>query len=152
MQPGRRLPAGEALRILVGLVHAPSVWQFDGGWGAAGYQGGMRNIVIEVYGSEGDVYEVAFTALSGKPLASCTCKAGSNGQFCKHRLALLAGDMGRLVDKSKAAEVKDVLGWAEFAPILGQVSRLHEIEAQIDELEKARSALKKAVGKALGGR
>jgi len=112
----------------------------------------MRNVVVGVYGSEGDVYEVAFTVLSGKALASCTCKAGSNGQFCKHRLALLEGDMGRLVDKTKAPEVKDVLGWAEFAPILDQVSRLHEIEAQMDELEKARSTLKKAVGKALGGR
>ena len=112
----------------------------------------MRNVVVGVYGSEGDVYEVAFTVLSGKALASCTCKAGSNGQFCKHRLALLEGDMGRLVDKTKAPEVKDVLGWAEFAPILDQVSRLHEIEAQIEELEKARASLRKAVGKALGGR
>ena len=112
----------------------------------------MRNTVVQVYGSEGDIYEVAFTILSGKALASCTCKAGSNGQFCKHRLALLAGDMDRLVDKSKASDVKDVLGWPEFSTILDQVSRLHEIEAQIDELEKAKSALKKSVAKALGGK
>jgi uncharacterized Zn finger protein len=112
----------------------------------------MRNTVVQVYGSEGDIYEVAFTVLSGKALASCTCKAGSNGQFCKHRLALLAGDMDRLVDKSKASDVKDVLGWPEFSTILDQVSRLHEIEAQIDELEKAKSVLKKSVAKALGGK
>jgi hypothetical protein len=112
----------------------------------------MRNVVVGVYGSEGDVYEVAFTVISGKALASCNCKAGSNGQFCKHRLTLLAGDMGRLVDKTKAQQVKGVLGWPEFAPILDQVSRLHELEVQIDELEKSRSALKKSVGKALGGR
>jgi hypothetical protein len=112
----------------------------------------MRNTVVQVYGSEGDIYELAFTVLSGKALASCSCKAGSNGQFCKHRLALLAGDMGRLVDKSKASDVKDVLGWPEFSTILDQVSRLHEIEAQIDELEKAKSVLKKSVAKALGGK
>lgn len=95
---------------------------------------------------------MAFTTLSGKALASCSCKAGSSGQFCKHRLALLAGDVTRLVDKSKASEVQAVLGWPEFAPILDQVSRLHEIEGKIEELEKAKSLLKKAVAKALGGR
>ncbi len=112
----------------------------------------MRNTVVQVYGSEGDIYEVAFTVLSGKALASCTCKAGENGQFCKHRLALLVGDMDRLVDKAKASDVQEVLGWPEFAPILGQVSRLHEIQTQMDELEKAKSALKKSVARALGGK
>lgn len=135
-----------------GFVHAPPDRVFDGALLVLDYSRSMKNVAVEVYGSEGDVYQVAFTALSGKAMANCTCKAGSNGQFCKHRLALLAGDMGRLVDKSKATEVREVLGWAEFAPILEQVSRLHEIEAQMDELEKARASLKKAVGKALGGR
>jgi hypothetical protein len=65
---------------------------------------------------------------------------------------LLAGDVGRLVDKSKASDVKDVLGWPEFSPILDQVSRLHEIEAQIDALEKAKTVLKKSVANALAGK
>ncbi len=120
--------------------------------GACGYQILMQSVVVEVYGSEGDVYEVAFTALSGKAIASCACKAGVNGQFCKHRLALLAGDMSRLVDKSKASVVRDVLGWPEFAPVLEQVARLHELESRIEELEKAKSVLKKSVAKALGGK
>jgi len=112
----------------------------------------MQNVVVEVYGSKGDVYEVAFTALSGKAIASCTCKAGVNGQLCKHRLALLAGDMERLVDGSKAAEVKSVLGWPEFVPALDQVAKLCELEAKIEELDKAKSSLKKAVARMLGGK
>ena len=112
----------------------------------------MQNAFFEVLGSEGDVYRVTFVQASGGVRVSCTCRAGMSGLFCKHRLALMAGDRSRMVSPEKADELDLVMGWAELAPIKEQIAKLHQVQGQIDELEKVEAGLKKAVAKAVGAK
>lgn len=50
-----------------------------------------------VRGSQNDEYAVAFMLRQGEAASTCTCMAGRMGRFCRHRLALLDGDVSDLV-------------------------------------------------------
>lgn len=50
-----------------------------------------------VSGSKGDEYTVIFAARDSEVASSCSCMAGRMGHFCRHRLALLDGDVSDLV-------------------------------------------------------
>lgn len=112
----------------------------------------MQNTTFEVLGSEGDVYRITFVQASGGVRVSCTCRAGMSGLFCKHRLALMAGDRSRMVSPELASDLDAVMSWPEFAPIKEQITKLHQVQSQIDELEKVEAGLKKAVAKAVGAK
>jgi hypothetical protein len=47
-----------------------------------------------VQGSDPLPYKVIFKKDGGDLKATCTCKAGSNGILCKHRLSILDGEKG----------------------------------------------------------
>lgn len=47
---------------------------------------------FEVIGSKGDLYNVYFSDESGAPKAGCTCRAGEQGQLCKHVLEIINDD------------------------------------------------------------
>ena len=51
-----------------------------------------------VRGSQGDPYTGSFaTGADGEVSSACTCMAGRTGRFCKHRVALLDGDVSDLL-------------------------------------------------------
>lgn len=50
-----------------------------------------------VKGSKGDHYAVSFFGRDGVVTSTCSCMAGRVGQFCRHRIALLDGDVSDLV-------------------------------------------------------
>ena len=56
----------------------------------------MVRVNFLVEGSQGDEYNVTFEFVGSIARAFCTCQAGTNGNFCKHRAALLDGDITRL--------------------------------------------------------
>lgn len=94
------------------------------------------NITIEclVQGSETTPYTVQFLRFGDSVKASCTCKAGRNRQLCKHRLAILDGDLKAVVSEN-LEEVADVATWiagSQLAPIIAEVNRL-EIEKRAIE-------------------
>ena len=52
----------------------------------------MERIDFLVQGSAFHPYEVKFLKRSEKNLSAyCTCPAGDNGQYCKHRFSILEG-------------------------------------------------------------
>ena len=56
----------------------------------------MVRMEFVVEGSQSDEYVVAFEIIDRTAKAACTCAAGTSGLFCKHRTALLDGDVSRL--------------------------------------------------------
>ncbi|WP_149651710.1 hypothetical protein [Azospirillum argentinense] len=52
---------------------------------------------FRIRGGQGDEYTVAFTLRQGEAASICTCMAGRMGRFCKHRVALLDGDVSDLL-------------------------------------------------------
>jgi hypothetical protein len=57
-----------------------------------------------------------------------------------------------MVSPEKYSELDLVMSWAEFAPIREQIAKLHQVQGQIDELEKVEAGLKKAVARAVGAK
>lgn len=55
-----------------------------------------------VEGSNGDEYRVTLTRDATRANAFCICPAGENGQYCKHRIALLDGDISSLLSDNSA--------------------------------------------------
>ena len=110
----------------------------------------MKTAEFNVKGSEGDLYQIAFVQAPQGLIVSCTCKAGQNGMFCRHRLQLLAGDFSELQDKTKVQELNEVLNWEEFNPIKQNIVELNEVQKKIDELDRIKSKLKKIVATSIG--
>lgn len=52
-----------------------------------------------VQGSAPEPYRVSFWRVGDNVKSSCTCQAGKNGRACKHRIALLEGDITNLVSE-----------------------------------------------------
>lgn len=58
----------------------------------------MQRLVFLVQGSQIEPYRVTFEKVSDTNLnAYCTCPAGDNGQYCKHRFGLMNGEVKALV-------------------------------------------------------
>lgn len=70
---------------------------------------------FEVTGSRGDPYQITFEKISNTLRAFCSCKAGQNGQFCKHRESLMSGDVSNLISDNS-----------------DDVCRLHALMAETD--------------------
>jgi hypothetical protein len=107
---------------------------------------------VEVYGSKGNLYRVSFDRAASGVRVQCTCKAGVNGQFCRHRIALLAGDRSMMVDVLAMQTLDDVLSWPEFVSIKTEISKLKEVQDQIEGLEKVKASLRRVVAKACGAK
>ena len=52
-----------------------------------------------VQGSMPEPYRILFWRVGDNVKSACTCQAGKNGRACKHRIALLEGDITNLVSE-----------------------------------------------------
>ena len=91
----------------------------------------MTRVEFQIVGSQGDLYDVAFEVGEGIGRASCTCQAGMNRQFCKHRTALLDGEISSLrsANATHVAELKALLEGTDLAIAYAQVltaTKAHE--------------------------
>lgn len=78
---------------------------------------------VRVAGSTTEPYLVSFERLDRHLGMTCTCQAGRFGKFCKHRAALLQGDISAVVDDDQAL--------ASTIPIMLQGSDIEEIFHQV---------------------
>lgn len=65
----------------------------------------MREFAFTVEGSQGDEYQVSFSIDGQHAESACTCRAGQMGMWCRHRSAILDGDVTDL----RSDNVGDVL-------------------------------------------
>lgn len=85
-------------------------------------------------------YLVEFIFENGMLLISCSCEGGKRGNWCKHRGALITGDMSSLSTHVDIDELNELSSWinkSEFPRLLAR------IESAKNELDEAKKALRK---------
>lgn len=80
--------------------------------------------------------------------AFCTCPAGENGQYCKHRFSILSGSNTSVVSENKeqVATVQSRLPGSDLEVAL---MKLTEAENEYDHAKTLLSKAKKNVAKAM---
>lgn len=108
----------------------------------------MERIDFLVKGSSPHPYQVTFTKRGSNLSAYCTCPAGKNGSYCKHRFGILAGSDANLIN-TNPEDVARVCSWlpgSDIETAWVEVKRLeHEAELIRVQLCKAKKALAKAM-------
>lgn len=99
--------------------------------------------------SSGEVYEITLLKGPEKIAFHCSCPAGSVGQHCKHRLALLDGDDQDVLRASHTvAELQAAIAGSEIA---AAIDRMIKQEAVVAAEQAKLKAAKKAVARAMLG-
>lgn len=101
-----------------------------------------------VQGSAGNPYEVSFRREGSNLSAYCTCPAGANGMYCKHRVAILNG-MTQGVVSGNASEVGEVAGWLSGTDVEAAMDEVEALEVQMDQIKNALSKAKKNLAKSM---
>jgi uncharacterized Zn finger protein len=109
----------------------------------------MREIRFEVQGSAPEPYEVIFVKRSDKNLSAyCSCPAGENGQYCKHRFNILAGIAKGIVSHNED-DVKKIQSWLPGTDVDAAIAKMRELETEAEKIKKALSSAKKDVARAM---
>jgi hypothetical protein len=108
----------------------------------------MEEIYFLVQGSADEPYKVTFRKKDNNLSAYCTCPAGENGQYCKHRFRILEGsDEGVVSDnKNEVAIVKTWLVGTDVDAVLREVA---EKEKALEKAKKELSIAKKMLARTM---
>jgi len=93
----------------------------------------MTEYIFTIQGSQPEPYVVTFTRTGNKLIAICTCVAGVNRQYCKHRFNLLHGDVTALLS-GNADDVKELpamLAGTNVEAAMGALAAAEEIQRQV---------------------
>lgn len=109
----------------------------------------MDEIGFDIQGSAPELYRVTFVRRSETNLSAyCTCPAGINGQYCKHRFAILAGAEDGVVSNN-LSDIKTVQSWLPGTDIETALHRVRELEKEAEKVKKALSAAKHELARAM---
>jgi len=109
----------------------------------------MTEIRFQVQGSAAEPYVVTFINRgNGNLSAHCTCPAGENGQYCKHRIAILNGDTAAIVSGNEH-EVSMLASWFVGSDIESALKELATAERELERAKKEVSRLKKRLAEAM---
>lgn len=102
----------------------------------------MHEITLLVQGSEPEPYRITARRIGHRFRMSCSCKAGRFHTWCKHRAALIAGDLSIATDPpADAAQTLASLLDGSDAEAVAQ--RLLTALAEADAAKKKADLLKK---------
>jgi hypothetical protein len=88
----------------------------------------MERLRFFVQGSEPEPYEVTFRRQDSLQLiALCTCQAGQNGTYCKHRFNLLDGVLTGIVSGNES-DLGILASWLPGSNLSGCLADLAEAE------------------------
>ena len=109
----------------------------------------MEEVLFEVQGSAVEPYGVVFVKRSETNLSAyCSCPAGENGQYCKHRFSILDGHAKNIVSDNHE-QVKLVQSWLAGTDIESALIKMRKIETKAAQIKRELAASKKAVAKAM---
>jgi SWIM zinc finger len=108
----------------------------------------MLTIDFLVQGSASDPYTVSFVRDDGKLSAYCNCPAGSNGQYCKHRLSIIEGKAVAIVSPN-AHEIALVLTWLPGSALETAMAELRAAERDPARTKESVAAAKKRIALAM---
>lgn len=107
----------------------------------------MENIYFLVQGSAEEPYKVTFKKNGSNLSAYCTCPAGENGQYCKHRFRILDGCDEGIVSSNKD-EVMIVRSWLRGTDIEAALMAVIDAQKQCEKFKSELSAAKKRLARA----
>ena len=88
----------------------------------------MEELTILVKGSSSDPYELTFIKDGASLTALCNCPAGTFGNLCKHRVAILDGD-GAAAVADDADKISRVVAWLAGTDVEAALAQLRDVEA-----------------------
>jgi hypothetical protein len=93
----------------------------------------MPTKVLSVHSSDGVATYTVIVKWDGKDLSvGCDCKAGSLGDWCRHKSGILNGEDAILAAKE---DLTDVLQWVKASPVHTAMSNIQSAEIQQKEAE-----------------
>jgi hypothetical protein len=104
----------------------------------------MKEIKFKVQGSASEPYDVVFIKRDdGIISAYCSCPAGQNDQYCKHRFNILTGKMDGIVS-TNLETVNVVASWLSGTDVETALFKVRGLKVEEEEkIKKALSAAKK---------
>jgi hypothetical protein len=103
--------------------------------------------------SSGESYKVEFSAENSDVRIFCYCQAGVLHRMCKHKQALIDGNVEMLFDPNQAALLSEIRSWPQFKNLQKHFEtfskQLAEIEKAQRELDKKEKQIKAELGKGL---
>jgi predicted transcriptional regulator len=108
----------------------------------------MPEISFLVEGSASDPYEVIFLQTDSGLSALCSCKAGQNGQHCKHRTNIMRGSVKELVEQNPA-DLETLRAWLSDSELGKALERSDAAEVDLERAKKEATAAKKALARAM---
>ncbi len=108
----------------------------------------MEELVFLVKGSSSDAYEITFIKDGASLTALCTCPAGTFGNLCKHRVAILDGN-SKAISSDNADQAPKVIEWLQGTDVEAALSELRAAEKSKQHPKEEIMALKKKVAKAM---
>jgi uncharacterized Zn finger protein len=109
----------------------------------------MEEIAFEIQGSAPEPYRVIFVRRSQTNLSAyCSCPAGENGQYCKHRFAILDGVQKGLVSPN-ADDMKIVQSWLPGTDVEKALLKMRGLEEMAETIKKELSSAKQELARAM---
>lgn len=108
----------------------------------------MEELTFLVKGSSKDPYEVIFIKDGDSLTAICNCPAGTYGNFCKHRIAILDGD-AKSISSENADKVPTVVEWLAGTDVETALHELRDVEKLKDKDKTALNAAKRKLARAM---
>ncbi len=101
----------------------------------------MEQLSFLVKGSSSDPYELTFIKDGDSLTALCTCPAGTYGNFCKHRIAILDGDAAAVVSDN-VGQVTLIGEWLSGTDVESALQEMRDVERNAGtDVDAAKSAL-----------
>lgn len=107
----------------------------------------MEKKVFLVQGSANEPYKVTFQKNGNNLSAYCTCPAGDNGQYCKHRFNILGGMKDGVVSGNEP-DVEVVTSWLTGTDVEAALNDVMDAEELFEIVKLKLSTAKKQLAKA----
>jgi uncharacterized Zn finger protein len=107
-------------------------------------------LLFHVKGSAPEPYSLKVTVIGTGLVMKCNCMAGVRGNWCKHKAALLAGEMEQLVSLNR----QDVATLTRLIPLTSAAVLANELAQAEKDLEIAERRVKScrtALARAVAG-
>jgi len=102
----------------------------------------MKELIFLVQGSSKEPYKVTFRKNDTNLSAYCTCPAGDNGQYCKHRFKIIGGLFEGIVSGNEA-DVPVVASWVSGTDVEVALNKVKDAEEKFESAKLSLSQAKK---------
>lgn len=110
----------------------------------------MQRLEFLVEGSKGDEYRIIFERDGDHLNAYCSCPAGDSGTHCKHRFALMDGEVEDLLSDNEAdiKILKEMMVGTDVERIYKEVI---STQSEYDKIGERLKTIKKELARAMRG-